>query len=827
MDELFELLSTEEYFTQDIDMLEEKLEDLDYQEKVYEVLKRDGIFTDSFEDFQKRFLKKKRKKRGVKDIGPEGTTESELPVGSSEESEKTLQQTFNEEAQKDVQQRLIAQQNQWKEDYRIIMGEDLLEDKSQEEAQSEMSLKNVESFDNSLKLLNEDLIDKEEENVVPYLKSLFGEYDFVFEEATWLADAMNVYAPNGVDKIKIDLQPSKFFGGDRARELKKLKNFLALHATNEVKRNRKVTPKTRLKYKEASFGKEKMEFQNNLGTFQKEVDDFQAEVRRVNKMSAVERRDNQDLIKSLQEQQQELLATEKSFNLSEEELVQKANLLGNERNTLYVEEDTGVEKLFGKNFLTDFLGDMQREWNKGQAQGNSVDEALALMNLLGGEPPTDEQIQDFIIANERLQQHGESDEMKSFGKVYEEEGGGILGFIKGVIDSPSVIPQLFVSSVGAMATEAPLTAGGTIFGAIVGTGATVGAISGAPAGGVGAGPGAVGGATASLPYAIPAAIGALSTTLETGLTFAELLKEQLDGDLSNDKIRGLLENKEMMNDFKNRAISRGLTIGVIDGLTGGLATAVTRKAAMTVGSKLLATTAGIATEAIGGSLGEMAGMVMAGQEFDTKEILFEGVAGTATAPITVGVGLLKAPKYELNGGIVSGKDMAKFISTATDKQIAEANITIKNDKTMLNISKEKRNKAIDRHNIEKDIDPDIKGEARERLIELELERISLVNKNTRSAKNKLTKIESEIDDISEGKPVRKEKTDIETFFEEKEGKPKKEVVKGVKRDNTLTDEEIAQGLGIIERGVRYRFVKDIKNIENMSKEERVIVKKIP
>ena len=48
----------------------------------------------------------------------------------------------------------------------------------------------------------------------------------------------------------------------------------------------------------------------------------------------------------------------------------------------------------------------------------------------------------------------------------------------------------------------------------------------------------------------------------------------------------------------------------------------------------------------GGSLGEVAGTLAAGQELDTAEIALEGVAGLGSAPVTVGLELIKLPKLK-------------------------------------------------------------------------------------------------------------------------------------------------------------------------------------
>ena len=214
------------------------------------------------------------------------------------------------------------------------------------------------------------------------------------------------------------------------------------------------------------------------------------------------------------------------------------------------EQLTAIEREFGKFFITDFFGDMYRAGVQGQAQGQSLDEALTLFSK--GEKVSDEEIAEFIAANQKLSEAGVSDEMLSFQEIYDENGGGILGFIKGVAKNPTVVPQLFVSSVSAMANpasfKAALAAGGA--GAGVGSvvpvvGTALGAISGAMAGAGGA--------------------------LETGLTFAELIQEQVDGELTNEAIRKVLEDPEAMKEIRFKALGRGLTIAAVEAWTGGLA----------------------------------------------------------------------------------------------------------------------------------------------------------------------------------------------------------------------------------------------------------------
>ena len=214
------------------------------------------------------------------------------------------------------------------------------------------------------------------------------------------------------------------------------------------------------------------------------------------------------------------------------------------------EKDTALERTFGKNVVTDLFGDLYRAGAAGQAQGGSVDESLEL--FAKGADASDEDIQDFIAAQKRMQDAGESDEMRDFQKIYQKDGGGVLGFIKGVAANPTVIPQLFVSSVSAMLTPAVLAGAAT-----------------------GAGAGAVAGSATLTPFgvgagAIAGAMGGAGTALEAGLTYSELLQEQLgDKPMTNENIREVLQDEEMMDDIRFKAVARGLTIGAVDAAFGG------------------------------------------------------------------------------------------------------------------------------------------------------------------------------------------------------------------------------------------------------------------
>ena len=91
---------------------------------------------------------------------------------------------------------------------------------------------------------------------------------------------------------------------------------------------------------------------------------------------------------------------------------------------------------------------------------------------------SDEEIKNYIEANRSVAEKAKtSDEMRDFNRVYKENGGGVLGFIKGVVESPTIVPAIFVSSMASQlgaVTKSEEVALAAAAGA--GTGAAVGSV---------------------------------------------------------------------------------------------------------------------------------------------------------------------------------------------------------------------------------------------------------------------------------------------------------------------------------------------------------------
>ena len=79
------------------------------------------------------------------------------------------------------------------------------------------------------------------------------------------------------------------------------------------------------------------------------------------------------------------------------------------------EDDTAIERTFGKNFLTDFLGDIYRAGEQGVAQGATLDDAMKLFTQ--GKEISDEDLQEYIRVVQEMESYSPSDEMKDFDKI--------------------------------------------------------------------------------------------------------------------------------------------------------------------------------------------------------------------------------------------------------------------------------------------------------------------------------------------------------------------------------------------------------------------------
>ena len=409
--------------------------------------------------------------------------------------------------------------------------------------------------------------------------------------------------------------------------------------------------------------------------------------------------------------------------------------------------------------IGDFVDDMARSAASGYYQGVTAENASDL--LLRGSYADEEDILSFLEANKEAQKLGSSQEMMDYQKTYEENGKGFTGVVLGLIENPTVVPELILSSMSAMVFNRDALATGAT---ILGGGAAYGGAVGAAAGGVGAIPGAVAGAAATIPYAFAAA----GSVLEMGSTFAELLQEEFPNEeLTAEKVREAIDDEEIYNKLRNKALARGITIGVIDAFTGKLGGRVAGKIMQKAGkgatkaTKLKSVAAAAGIEAVGGSTGEATARGVIGQDMDVSEIALEGIAEMPGGLKDAISARFSKPKYKINGDKANAEDVDLAIETMTIDQLQKVKIDIENDyegraqalqdkKIALNVEKQVR-----------EMFPDMASGPLQEIVDLHLEMKELEKNDTLFAKGKINEINQRIKQIEEdqakkGKVIDKE-----------------------------------------------------------------------
>ena len=375
-------------------------------------------------------------------------------------------------------------------------------------------------------------------------------------------------------------------------------------------------------------------------------------------------------------------------------------------------------------------------------------------------------IEAMIKAGDKLNGLPQSDRMKRFQKKVEDNGGGFFSTLWALVgEDPVLASQIALQSMSMMAGAVVDSGGDVLQGktgdalGYMGAGSLVGAGTFGVAGSIVPGLGNLVGAGTG---AIAGGIGGLSTAMEHGLTFAEMLKEEMtkDGEKwEKESIKKWLETGDNYQNIKNRALRRGLTIGAIDMLSGGLAGAATVK---TVGvlaksalrapvRKGIAVGAGIGVEGGAGGVGEFLGQKAGGQEYDAAEIIMEAFAQTPGAVLTSLPKVLTKTNYKINGQTLDESSFKKEIESMDDITIAMSDIEVKGDDAYASDIYDRQNKAI----IDSQIDEKVTDQSdREKLIDLEIQRNKANSdlkkeggKKVPKAKETLEGIEAQIDAI--------------------------------------------------------------------------------
>jgi ribosomal protein S18 acetylase RimI-like enzyme len=401
--------------------------------------------------------------------------------------------------------------------------------------------------------------------------------------------------------------------------------------------------------------------------------------------------------------------------------------------------DAVQQAVGGVTGIGDVIDDIGRAIGSGFSQGAIVTPANKL--LLSGKKSSPEDIQKYVIASKEAEKIGPSDEMMKFRDIYEKEGKGVYGFIKGLALSPGALPEIAISSFANMFNPTSAATAGSV----IGGAAAYGALATPEFGGLGAAPAALG----SIPYAM----GAANVTLETGLTFGELLQEELQKrklEFNEENVKKVLEDDKAVSAIRAKSVARGATIGFVDALTGRLAGKVGAKLiGNTAASKVKAGLATTGIEAAGGSTGEAAGRLVAGQEMDVAEIGLEGIGEAPMAPISIAAEVMKKPVFVVNNELVTEADVKEIIDNTPANELHKIKFDIRNDKVgYKDIIQDKIVTNSIREEV-RQVNPNLDEDTLNEIVDLEKQLQKVEGNKTQSGKDKAASIRSQIKTLQE------------------------------------------------------------------------------
>jgi len=433
------------------------------------------------------------------------------------------------------------------------------------------------------------------------------------------------------------------------------------------------------------------------------------------------------------------------------------------------EENTFVEDFFGKNIVTDVVGDVIRAGQSGLVQSDMLDPSLEYFTK--GKDISDEDLNKLVETGRALENAPMTEEMVSFQDEYakirqeakdfvpgdDKGASGVasdaMAFFLGWSRNPSAMTQYSAQSLANMAKSAKDNLGEAVAGgAIFAGGAKLLQKYGGKYGKL-----------ASIPLSFVAgAMGTTSGIMETGFTTADLVQDQAISDglswqeMSNADRAGyykkVANDENLFNEIKSKAIARGVTIGSIDAFTtlalGPAVRGVSGKVATSrvsglTGLSKVGTTAVV--ETAGGMLSEVAGQAAAGQEFNTQEILMEGFADkTLTLGTAVNSLVKEGPSYSINGEKMNGNKFTNTLKLMDDEAYVKADIKINNSPVADKIVNNRRqNIATDQK-----VDSRISGvEDRANAIKLTQE-LKVLGKNAEGNKTKIVQTRAALEGIS-------------------------------------------------------------------------------
>ena len=281
--------------------------------------------------------------------------------------------------------------------------------------------------------------------------------------------------------------------------------------------------------------------------------------------------------------------------------------------------------------------------------------------------------------------------------------------------------------------------------------------AGAVTGAAGAG---VGSAVPVIGTSVGAASGfftGASALLDTTLRFNEYLNETLQEqglEPTKENYKKILEDEDLISTLQLKALKGGISVGAIDGITTMLGASVAAKTArngMKVAGKFkrgvkVLEGAGYGTfiDSSGGALGEATAQYVTGQERDGKAIIeefFAEIPGAAATSTWAAASEFRK-SYKINETEVTKETFKNTVDNLTDAELEKANFSTNDNQFAEEISK-----RLKRQGVRNNLDPSIPEGKVERIVDKELEIQKLEDKNSTSAKMKVSQLRQDIKDI--------------------------------------------------------------------------------
>lgn len=408
------------------------------------------------------------------------------------------------------------------------------------------------------------------------------------------------------------------------------------------------------------------------------------------------------------------------------------------------EEEDIVEETddYGNVPIVDFFDDVYNNIQQGYGRSKGVEPGLQVQNFTGGDVnELRKNIKELYENDLVLAAKGQTDEQRSYQKVYDnnkKKHGKIMAWMMAIKENPSFLAQTSANSIANFA--------GTF--ANSGTARERMGIAGATtyASGQGVNKLLKKNKIGQLTSFLSGAYGANSMTMEQSYTFVDLMKEQLAADgkeFNPENIENLILDKEIttfkdprfstlditgtkFEIMKKRALRRGVSIGFVDAVSGGITGQF-----IGPGNKIKALSLpGFAVPVAGGLTSEIAGQTAGGQEYDAGEILTEGFAEKGGPMVLLNTTrdivdkIKNPPLYKINGEQFTKSQFLDYTNKMSDQDISKIKIEVENDQDVALDIRERRHRAT----IDNEIDSSITDpKDRKRLIDLEIQRAILEN----------------------------------------------------------------------------------------------------